>query len=122
MLRCVLLSKIHFAVVSDARVDYDGSVTIPPEVMDAAGLIPHEQVLIANVRNGARFTTYAIAGAEPAHFCLNGAAARLGAPGDRIIILAFAWMDEKEARSHVPRVVHMNDENGIVRAEGPERV
>ncbi len=121
MQRCMLLSKIHRAVVSEACLDYEGSITIPPEVMAASGLLPNERVLVANLANGARFETYVIAGTKAAHFCLNGAAARLGSPGERIIILSFAWMDADEAARHRPRIVHMDEANRIVRAEGPER-
>ena len=119
MERCMLLSKVHRAVVSDTSVDYEGSITIPPEVMEAARFLPGERVLVANVSTGARFETYVLAGTEPARFVLNGAAARLGAPGDRIIILAFAWMEPDEVERHVPRVVHVDEANRIVRTEGP---
>jgi len=119
MQRCMLLSKIHRAVVSAGDVDYEGSLTIPPEVMEAAGIREHETVHVANVANGSRFTTYAIAGTEPAHFQLNGAAARLGSPGDRIIVFTFAWLNAEELGDHRPRVVHMDEANRIVRVEGP---
>ena len=119
MKRCMLLSKVHRAVVSAADTDYEGSLTVPPEVMEAAGFLPHEVVQVANIANGARFTTYAIAGTEPGHFQLNGAAARLGAAGDRIIVFTFAWMDSEEAGAHRPRVVHMDEANRIASVEGP---
>lgn len=120
MQRCMLLSKVHRAVVSDADLDYEGSITIPPEVIEASGFAPGERVTVANIANGARFETYVMAGTEPAHFRLNGAAARLGGRGDRIIIFSFAWMDAEEAARHRPRVVHMDEANRIVRVEGPE--
>ena len=119
MQRCMLLSKVHRAVVSAAELDYEGSLTVPPEVMAAAGFLPNEAVQVANISNGERFTTYAIPGGEPAHFRLNGAAARLGAPGDRIIVFTFAWVDSEEAAAHRPRVVHMDEANRITRVEGP---
>ena len=119
MERCMLLSKVHRAVVSDTSVDYEGSITIPPEVMEAARFLPGERVLVANVSNGARFETYAMAGTEPASFVLNGATARLGAVGDRIIVFTFAWLDADEAARHRPRVVHMDEANRIVSVEGP---
>ena len=118
MKRCMLLSKIHMATVTAARVDYAGSLTIPRPVLEAAGILPFEQILVANTRNGARLTTYAIAGDEPGVFCLNGAAARLGSPGDRVIVLAFAWLDETEARTHVPTVVCMGEGNRIGKVTG----
>jgi aspartate 1-decarboxylase len=105
--------------VSDANLAYEGSITIPPEVQEAARLLPHERVLVANLANGERFWTYVIVGSEPGVFALNGAAARLGAPGDRIIVFSFAWMDDQEAARHRPRIVHMDEANRIVRTGGP---
>jgi len=119
MQRCMLLSKIHRAVVSAGDVDYEGSLTIPPEVMEAGGIREHEMLHVANIANGKRFTTYAIAGTEPAHFRLNGAAARMGAPGDRIIVFTFTWLDAEEIKTHRPRMVYMDEANRITRVDGP---
>ncbi len=119
MRRCMLMAKIHRAVVSETSLDYDGSLTMPPEVLQASGILPYEKIMVANVTNGARFWTYAMAGAESGHFCLNGAAARLGSPGDRIIVFTFAQVDAEEAAKHRPRVVLMDESNRIVRVEGP---
>jgi aspartate 1-decarboxylase len=117
----MLLSKVHRAVITDADVDYVGSLTMPPEVVEAAGFLQHEQIMVADITTGARFWTYVMVGEEAGKFCLNGAAAKLGAPGDIVIIFTFAWMDEAEAKPHVPRVVHMDEKNAIVRVEGPAR-
>ncbi len=119
MQRCMLLAKIHRAVVSETALDYEGSLSIPPEVMEASGILPYERIMVANVSNGQRFWTYAIAGTESGHFCLNGAAARLGSPGDRIIAFTFAQVDAEEAPKHRPRVVLMDESNRIVKVEGP---
>ena len=119
MQRTMLLAKIHRAVVSEAALDYEGSLTIPPEVMDASGILPHEKIMVATVSNGARFWTYAIPGTERGRFCLNGATARLGSPGDRIIVFAFAQVDAEEAAEHRPRIVVMDESNRIVKVEGP---
>jgi len=121
MQRCMLLSKVHLATVTDSNLNYDGSLTIPPEVIEAAGLQAYEQIMVANVANGARFWTYVIVGTEPGQFCLNGAAARMGAAGDKVIVFAFSWMDEAEAKSHKPRIVRMEDGNRIKKIEGPSR-
>jgi aspartate 1-decarboxylase len=111
----MLLSKVHRAVINELSLDYDGSISVPPEVMEAARLLPGEQVLVANLSNGARFTTYVLAGTESARFVLNGAAARLGSPGDKVIIFSFTWLDQEEAEGHRPRVCHMDEANRIVR-------
>jgi aspartate 1-decarboxylase len=119
MQRCMLLSKIHRAVVTDLCVDYEGSIAMPPEVAEAAGLLPAEKVMVANLATGARFWTYVMIGEEGGGFRLNGAAARLGSVGDRIIVFSFAWMPDDEARAHRPRIVHMDEANRIARVEGP---
>ncbi len=118
MQRCMLLAKIYRAGVSEACLDYEGSIAVPPEVVEATGLLAAERVLVANVTTGARFETYVIPGEKAAHFCLNGAAAHLGSPGDRIIVMAFAWLDEGEAARHTARVVVMDEHNRITRVTG----
>jgi aspartate 1-decarboxylase len=119
MQRSMLLAKIHRAVVNETALDYEGSLTIPPEVMEASGILPYERIMVANITNGRRFWTYAIAGTESGHFCLNGAAARLGTPGDRVIAFAFGQVEAEAAAGHRPRVVLMDESNRIVRVEGP---
>lgn len=120
VLRCMLLAKIHRATVTDTNLNYEGSITIPRDVVEAAGLLPGEHVLVANLATGERFSTYVMIGSEPGRFCLNGAAARLGASGDRIIIMAFGWLDAQEATRHRPRIVLLDEANRILKVEGPQ--
>ena len=111
----VLKSKIHRARVTDADLSYEGSLTLDPNLMKAARLVPFERVQIANINTGARFDTYVIAGeAGSGAVCLNGAAARLGAVGDLLIIFSFALVDEEELRSHRPAIVHVDEKNRAV--------
>ncbi|MDR3077224.1 MAG: aspartate 1-decarboxylase, partial [Planctomycetota bacterium] len=99
----MLKSKIHRATVTGASLDYEGSVALPPSLMERSGLREFERVLVADVNNGGRFETYAIAGRE-GEVVLNGAAARLGAPGDKVIIMAWAELEEAELAGFRPRV------------------
>lgn len=113
-MRSMLKSKIHRARVTDANIDYEGSITIDKKLMAAADILPYEQVHVLNVNNGARFTTYAIEGKEGAgDICLNGAAARLGIKGDIVIILTYAQVPEEDLKNYHPRVVHVNKNNAI---------
>jgi aspartate 1-decarboxylase len=108
----MLKSKIHRAVVTDANLHYIGSVTIDPDLLDAADILEHEQVAIVDIDNGARLETYAIAGVRGSgDMCLNGAAARLVQPGDRIIVISYAEYDEAEMAAYAPRVVHVDTGN-----------
>lgn len=110
----MLYSKIHRAVVSDANLNYVGSITIDAELMDAANLRVGQKVEIVNINNGERFSTYAIEGKRGnKDICLNGAAARKAEKGDRIIIIAYASMSEDEAKYFKPSVVLVNEENDI---------
>ncbi len=112
MRRRMLKSKIHRAVVTDANLHYVGSVTIDPDLLDAADILEHEQVAIVDIDNGARFETYAIAGVRGSgDMCLNGAAARLVQPGDRIIVISYAEYDAAEMADYAPRVVHVDTGN-----------
>lgn len=102
----ILKSKIHRVTVTEARLDYIGSITIDRDLMDAAGILPGERVYIVNNNNGARLDTYAIAGERGSGvICLNGAAARLVQPGDIVIIMAYASMTPEEARTFKPSVI-----------------
>ena len=102
----VLKSKIHRVTVTQANLDYIGSITIDEDLMDAAGIIANEKVAIVDNNNGSRFETYVIRGERGSGVvCLNGAAARLVQPVDVDIIMAYAWMDAEEARTFVPKVV-----------------
>lgn len=115
-MRTMLKSKIHRARVTDANIDYEGSITIDRKLMAAADIIPYEQVQVLNINNGARFSTYAIEGEDVSgEICLNGAAARLVVKGDLVIILTYCDVSEEEARDHMPKIVHVNENNTIVR-------
>jgi len=112
LLRCFLKSKLHRMVVTQAELDYMGSITIDRDLMDIAGILPHEKVLVADINSGSRFETYVLEGQRGSGtICINGAAARLCAPGDRVIILQFAWMDTADEAPPEPVVVTANDEN-----------
>jgi aspartate 1-decarboxylase len=102
--------KIHRARVTEADIDYVGSISIDTSLMRRAGIYPHEQVAVYNLNNGARFETYAIEGA-PGQICLNGAAARLAHVGDRVIIVTFVDLEPEEIADHEPTVVVVDDEN-----------
>jgi aspartate 1-decarboxylase len=113
----MLKSKIHRAHVTDANIDYEGSITIDRTLMTAANILPYEQVHVLNINNGARFSTYAIEGKEGSgEICLNGAAARLAVRGDTVIILTYCDVSEEEARHHTPKIVHVDARNAIVKA------
>ena len=114
MFRTMLKSKIHRAVVTDADLNYVGSITIDRSLMRAADILPHEKVQVVNNNNGARFETYVIEG-EPDSgiICLNGAAARLVQKGDVIIILSYAVMSDEESREWQPNLVFVDDKNKI---------
>lgn len=110
----LLKCKLHRATVTEANLEYEGSVTIDRDLMDSAGLLPYEQVDVLDINNGARFTTYAIEGARGSGvICVNGAAARLTQPGDLVIICAYARMEAEEAQSFQPTVVLLNEQNRI---------
>jgi aspartate 1-decarboxylase len=110
--RRMLKSKIHRAVVTDANLHYVGSVTIDPDLLEAADILEHEQVAVVDIDNGARLETYAIAGVRGSgDLCLNGAAARLVQPGDRVIVISYADYDDAEMEGYAPRVVHVDTSN-----------
>ncbi|MFF2752712.1 aspartate 1-decarboxylase [Psychrobacillus sp. NPDC058041] len=114
MLRMMLNSKIHRAVVTEADLNYVGSITIDQNILDAVGMLPNEKVHIVNNNNGARFETYIIAGERGSGvICVNGAAARLVQRGDIVIILSYAYVMNEEAKSHQPTVAIMNEDNTI---------
>ncbi|MEW5761875.1 MAG: aspartate 1-decarboxylase [Bacillota bacterium] len=112
MLLTMLKCKIHRATVTGTDLNYAGSITIDEELMALADILPHEKVQVLNLANGARFETYAIPGpAGSGVINLNGAAARLAVPGDKIIILAYALIPDREARAFTPRIVHVDERN-----------
>jgi len=110
----MLYSKIHRATVTDANLNYVGSITIDRDLMDAASMRVGQKIDVVNVNNGERFSTYIIAGERgKKEMCLNGAAARKVHIGDKIIIIAYASMSEEEADKHQPKIVILNDDNSI---------
>jgi aspartate 1-decarboxylase len=112
MLRSMLKSKIHRAVITEANVDYEGSLTVDAGLLEAADILPFEEIHVWNVTRGTRFRTYAIAGAPGSGVvCANGGAAHHAKPGDHVIIATFTQLDDPAARSHRPRVVHVTDRN-----------
>ena len=103
----LLKSKLHRIRVTEACLDYEGSLTLDPDDMEAVGIVPYEKILCADVENGNRFETYAITGRRGSHVCcLNGAAAHKGRIGDRLIVMAFARMSPDEAKGFAPKVRH----------------
>ena len=110
MRRRMMKSKIHRATVTGADLHYIGSVSLDPELMQLADIREHEQVAILDIDNGARFETYAIVG-EPGEVCLNGAAARLVAPGDRVIVITYGDYEDAELDGFEPTVVHVDTAN-----------
>ena len=111
----MLKSKIHRAIVSEAKLYYEGSFTIDLDIMEAADILPYEKVAIVNVNNGERFETYTIPGPRgKKDFCLNGAAARKGAPGDEVIIISYCNVDESEISSHKPTIILLDKQNNIL--------
>ena len=112
MKRTMMKSKIHRATVTDADLNYVGSITIDRGLMDAADLLEYEQVHVVNINNGARFETYVIEGeAGSGTICLNGAAARLAQPGDKVIVISYATYDEAELQGHEPKIVLVDASN-----------
>lgn len=122
MMYTMMHGKIHRATVTEANLEYMGSITIDEDLMDAAGILPGERVQICNSNNGARLETYTIPGKRGSGvICLNGAAARCTAIGDIVIIIAYAQMDEKEARALVPKVVMVDEKNHPIKTRGSEK-
>lgn len=116
MQRTMLKSKIHRARVTEACIDYQGSIAIDSDLLDAADILEYEQVDVYNVSNGERFTTYAIAGERGTGvICLNGAAARKAVVNDLVIICTYAVLDDAECRTHKARAVHVDSNNRIVK-------
>lgn len=114
MFRMMMNSKIHRAQVTQADLNYVGSITIDEDILDAVGMLPNEKVHIVNNNNGARFETYIIAGERGSGvICVNGAAARLVQKGDIIIIISYVYVDNKEVAEHTPTVAIMGESNTI---------
>jgi aspartate 1-decarboxylase len=114
-------SKIHRATVTDANLNYVGSITIDKELMEKADILPYEKVQVVNNNNGARLETYVIAGERGrGDVCLNGAAARLVQPGDKIIILSYAQYSSEELKDFMPKVVFVDEENRVIQVVSKE--
>lgn len=117
MLREMCKSKIHRATVTEANVDYIGSLTVDEDLLEASGILPYEKIQVVNVTNGERLETYAIRGERGSGvICLNGAAAHKGQAGDIVIVIAYGLCDEAEARALQPRVVFVDEHNRAVPA------
>lgn len=117
-----LKGKIHRATVVQAELNYVGSITIDEELLAASGIQEYEQVSVVDINNGSRFETYAIAGKKGSGMiCLNGAAARCASQGDKIIIMCYALMDNKEAETFKPKVVFVDEKNKIIRISDYEK-
>ncbi len=115
MLRTLLSGKIHRATITQADLNYEGSITIDETLLECAGFLPYELVQVVNINTGARFETYVIAGPRDSGIIgLNGAAARLGAVGDLAIVMAYRLCDEEEARALKPAVVHVDQQNRVI--------
>ena len=118
----MLKGKIHRAVVVQAELNYVGSITVDPELMEAAGMLEYEKVQVVDVENGNRFETYTIEGERGSGMiCLNGAAARMVQTGDHIIIMSYCDMTPEEAKSHKPKVVFVDEKNRIRRVTNYEK-
>ncbi len=116
MLRTMFKAKIHRATVTDADLNYEGSITIDEDLLDASGILPYEKVDIYNITNGARFSTYTIVGKRGSgEICLNGAAARLVQKGDLVIIVSYGIYDEEELKNYKPVVIHVDKNNKIIK-------
>ena len=114
MQKIMLSGKIHTATITMCEIDYEGSLAIDPELLEEAGILPYEKILVTNRNNGSRLETYAIAGVRGSRdFCLNGPAARLGKVGDVVTIMAFSIFTEEEAKTFRPRVIVMDENNQI---------
>lgn len=113
-MRTMLKSKIHRARVTDANLNYEGSITIDKTLMETADILPYEQVHVLDIDNGARFLTYVITGERDSGvICINGAAARLVSVGDKVIILSYITVTEEEAKHTTPKLIYVNERNVI---------
>lgn len=110
----LLRAKIHNAVITESRIEYEGSLEVDKDLLDMVEMLPYEKVLVANVENGNRFETYLIEGERGSKkFGLNGAAARLGSEGERIIVFAFGEMEKQEAEKFEPKIIVLDERNNV---------
>ncbi len=116
MLRSMLRAKIHQATVTEANIEYEGSLTVDEDLLDATGMKHFEQVRVSNLNNGERFETYIIPGKRGSGtICLNGAAARKGIVGDRIIIFSYCYYTDDEIKGHTPKIIRLDEKNSIIK-------
>jgi aspartate 1-decarboxylase len=117
MLRLMLRSKIHRATVTDANLDYEGSLTVDENLLEAAGILPYEQVMVSNINNGERFETYVIPSGKPGSgvICLNGPTARKGVIGDRVVIFCYEYYNEQELKTYKPMIVRVDEKNRLIK-------
>ncbi|MDO9544562.1 MAG: aspartate 1-decarboxylase [Synergistetes bacterium HGW-Synergistetes-1] len=121
MILTMLKAKIHRAAVTESNLNYVGSITIDKDLMEASGILEYEKVSVVDIDNGSRLETYVIEGeCGSGVICLNGAAARLVHPGDKVIILAYCQVDSEEAESHSPKIVFVGSGNAILEIKGSE--
>ena len=120
-MRIMLKSKIHRARVTNVNIDYEGSITIDKDLMEETDILPYEQVQVLNLNNGARFDTYAIEG-EKGEICINGAAARLAAKGDIVLILSYYHVDDDKAYNLIPKLVYVDAKNAIIETKQGARL
>lgn len=115
MFRQMLRSKIHRVTVTESCLEYEGSLTVDETLLEAAGILPYEAVVISNLHNGERFTTYVIPGArDSGTITLNGPTARKGAVGDQIIVFCYEFYNEDEIKRHIPRIIKVDEKNRMV--------
>lgn len=114
MLRCFLRAKIHGATVTESNLSYEGSITVDGDILQRAGILPFEQVLVSNLHNGERFETYVIPGRK-GEVCLNGPTARKGVVGDRIIIFSYCYIGDKDIKGFKPKIITLGRKNRVVK-------
>jgi aspartate 1-decarboxylase len=117
----MLRSKIHRATVTESCLEYEGSLTVDEDLLDAAGILPYEAIVISNLNNGERFMTYAMAGKRGSgEIVLNGPTARKGAVGDQVIIFCYEYYAEDEIKRHAPKIIRVDGKNRIVNSNSPQ--
>jgi aspartate 1-decarboxylase len=118
MLRSMLRSKIHRATITDANLGYEGSLTVDENLLEAAGILPYEQVMVSNLNNGERFETYVIPSGQRGSgvVCLNGPTARKGVIGDRVVIFCYEFYNDQELKSYKPMIVKVDEKNKIIQS------
>ncbi|QRN86367.1 aspartate 1-decarboxylase [Clostridia bacterium] len=118
MLREMMIGKIHRGVITEANIHYMGSITLDPDMMEKSNILENQKVQVVDINNGKRFETYAITGKRGSRtICINGAAARLVTPGDRIIIISYGLISEKELKEYEPKILLLNEKNESILGE-----